>query len=344
MASKLTKFSVFSDVDVLSEDTVFRLSEAGFEKLGDMDEIDFARVEACAASNQEVKVLYNAGIKSGAEFILSPDRPVAALPSVSARVAKELHEKGYTHLKDFSGVYFPDIYGAIGYSAGKNLLLALRLADIDIKFQRPDLDEEGWRAFVLDMVVKGLVSWEDVAVAVCGELNPPQVGTQVANAVKHNYPRGKAMREVWKWLYDQSGRCAISGKRLFLEADHKESKEQFLKSGRDVKEADRLENFQLLTKRENVIKRGSHRLGGLSFAPAASVLIYILLEFKPKTIKEFIKICRSHGLTMSEIRMQEAWAFAIWLSRDGLYEIEAGAVDEAVNEGPVYSEELSDDN
>ncbi|MBB4347009.1 hypothetical protein [Aliirhizobium cellulosilyticum] len=341
--SKVTKFSYFTSIDLISPETVEKLSAAGFEKLGDMDEVDFARIEDCTSSTKETFVLYNAGIKSGATFILDRQRDLETLPNVSGRTAATLEAKGYLKLSDLEGAFFPDIYNLIGYGPGKHLLLAAILASVKVNFEVPDKSDEDWKSFIMQMVDNGLICWEDVAVAVCGELNPPQVGTQVASAVKHNYPRGKTMKEVWQWLYSQPGTCAVSGKRMFLEADHKEAKEQFIKAGRDVKDADTLENFQLLTKRENVIKRGSHRLGGLSFAPAASVLVYVLLEFRPKTLKAFIKLCRSHGLTMSEIRMQEAWALAIWLSRDGLYEIDREAVEEAIEEGGLLTPREDDE-
>ena len=106
-----------------------------------------------------------------------------------------------------------------------------------------------------------------------------------------------------------------------MEVDHQVPKELFIKQGRDPREADTLDNMQLLTKRENVIKRGSHKLGGLSFAPAAAVLVYILMRFRPPTYAEFVTLCRAHGLTMANIRFQEAWSFAVWLSRVGKYRI-----------------------
>jgi hypothetical protein len=254
-------------------------------------------------------------------------------------------------LDQLVGRYYPDVYDVIGYGNGKHLLLVLVLAGVDVRFERPEWQPPEWRAFVEDMVTRGLLSWEDVAVAVCGELNPPQVGTAVANAVKHRYPRGQTMQNVWRWLYALDGRCAVSGKRLFLEVDHIVPKETFVKSGRDTMEADNLENFQLLSKRENVIKRGSHKLGGLSFASAAAVLPYILLRFRPRTYGAFVTLCRRHGLTMSDIRFQEGWALAAWLAKSDQYHIDGevapfivSATDSALDEGMEETTEAAEEH
>lgn len=155
-----------------------------------MDEIDFEHIEECTENVREIKALYEAGIKSGSEFILDPRRQISSVPSISTRASKLLNEEGRFTLRDFEGCYYPDVYDRVGYSAGKNLLLAIRLAGVAPLFDRPNLSDDGWKDFLIDMIQQGIVSWEDVAVAVCGELNPPQVGTQVANAVKHNYPQG----------------------------------------------------------------------------------------------------------------------------------------------------------
>ena len=122
------------------------------------------------------------------------------------------------------------------------------------------------------------------------------------------------------WFYSQSGKCEVCGTRLFLEADHIKSKQYFREAGEDPTKADTLGNLQLLCKRCNVTKRPSHELGGISFAPAQSVLMWILLELRPATREEFYKLCRQHGLTMANIRFDEAWAFAEWLRREGKYQ------------------------
>ena len=148
---------------------------------------------------------------------------------------------------------------------------------------------------------------------VCGELNPPQVGTQIASnqSFQAKFPPRQIMRNVMEWFYAQDGRCELFGTRLYLEADHIRSKQEFSEAGEDPGEADRLENLRLLCRRCNVIKRPSHGLGGISFGPAQAVLVWILLHHRPKTKDEFYQLCRSHGLTMANIRFNEAWAFAI---------------------------------
>jgi hypothetical protein len=43
--------------------------------------------------------------------------------------------------------------------------------------------------------------------------------------------------------------------------------------------------------------------------------MWILLVIRPRTLLDYIRMCRLYGMTMSDIRMQEAWAMAHWLAR-----------------------------
>ena len=47
--------------------------------------------------------------------------------------------------------------------------------------------------------------------------------------------------------------------------------------------------------------------------------MWLLFACKPKTYDDFKKMCREYGLTMADIRFQEAWALAEWLKRAGRY-------------------------
>ena len=49
--------------------------------------------------------------------------------------------------------------------------------------------------------------------------------------------------------------------------------------------------------------------------------MWILFTKKPKTYKDFEKLCREYGMTMANIRFREAWAMAQWLNKIGKYEI-----------------------
>ena len=89
--------------------------------------------------------------------------------------------------------------------------------------------------------------------------------------------------------------------------------------------ADRLGNMLLRCRRCNVIRRPSHKKGGKTFLTAEAALMWILLVKKPRTYEEFAKQCRSYGMTMANIRFQEAWAMAMWLERDGDYSIDTGS-------------------
>ncbi|MGF6695372.1 hypothetical protein M2318_005474 [Metapseudomonas resinovorans] len=319
---KITLHTSISKLSGLSDDATKALADAGFSYLSDLHEQDFTCIAQLATLQKDRRVIFEATISAGISVLFRKDALISDVPTISIRALKTLAKQNLNRLSDFEGRYYPSIYALIGYGPGKNLLIGLVLAGVNVNFNKPDWSESEWKTFVEKAVGLGLLTWEDVAVSACGELNPPQVGTGVADAVKHNYPKGKAMQHVWRWFYSLDGKCMVSGKRLFLEADHIIPREHFIKKGSNKKEADSLDNFQLLTKRENVIKRASHKLGGLSFAPAGAVLVYILLRFRPKTYSEFVEMCREHGLTMSNIRFQEGWAFAVWLSKAGEYKIE----------------------
>lgn len=86
--------------------------------------------------------------------------------------------------------------------------------------------------------------------------------------------------------------------------------------------ADRLDNMILRCRRCNVIRRPSHVHGGKTFLTAEAALMWILLVKRPRTYQEFHNLCRAYGLTMANIRFEEAWAMAIWLARVGAYEID----------------------
>lgn len=310
-----------SAIPTLKGKFVELLSNHDISTLGDISNVGFLNLTA-DLTKPDKDVLYEIVYKANVSFHFEKTDLIEDLPKLSERNTTKLKEAGYTQLRNFNDTYFPDIYELIGFGPAKELLVMIRSSGINVRFENPGWSEDEWKDFTCQLVELGLVTWEDIAICVCSELNPPQVGTAVANQVQNKYPSRQAMKHVFEWFYSQSGKCEVSGKRLWLEADHIESKEEFIRSGRDIDEANTLENFQLLTKRENVIKRGSHRLGGLSFAQASAVLVYILLRYRPKNITEYSILCRNYGLTMAGIRFQEAWALAEWLAKEELYQIE----------------------
>jgi hypothetical protein len=121
---------------------------------------------------------------------------------------------------------------------------------------------------------------------------------------------------VRQWHFEQTGKCIDCGTRLELQADHIKPREML---GDD---ADQLENMTLRCRRCNVIRRPSHKQGGLTFLTAEAGLMWILFTKRPRTYQEFEKHCREYGMTMANIRFQESWAMARWLEREGLYEID----------------------
>jgi hypothetical protein len=246
---------------------------------------------------------------------------ISEVEGLSKRSIQEIEKLGHRTLGDISAIEFHTLYEVIGFGQAKVLLKALKKAGGAAKFSKPDWSEQDWADFVQKLVHDELLTWNEIAMAVCGELNPPQVGTAIASnpSFQSRFPPRETMRNVMTWFYAQAGKCSKCGTRLFLEADHIKSKQEFKEEGRDPTDADTLDNLQLLCKRCNVIKRPSHDLGGISFAPAQSVLIWILLTSRPQTKEEFSRLCRAHGLTMASIRFDEAWAFAEWLKREERY-------------------------
>lgn len=194
------------------------------------------------------------------------------------------------------------------------------MSELEDASWEPDRDwtQEQWETLLRELVKQGLVTWQQIASLTLGHLNPPQVGTNLASnkKVQANYPPKQVWRAVREWLYNQRGVCENCGSRLELQHDHTVPTE--LGGG------DRLENFQLLCRRCNVIKRPSHKKGGKTFLTSEAALMWLLFTYKPKKYSEFEALCRKYGLTMANIRFQEAWAMAVWLSRVGLYEIDDG--------------------
>jgi hypothetical protein len=164
-----------------------------------------------------------------------------------------------------------------------------------------------------NLIDSGVGSWKDVTALVLGHLNPSQVGTSLASSdgFKQRYGKGNTMKIVMDWVYKQTGRCADCGSRLELQADHIKGREQF----KDPLQADFIENMTLRCRRCNVIRRPSHQFGGLTFLTAEAALMWILLVIRPRNLKDYERMCRLYGMTMSDIRMQEAWAMAHWLAR-----------------------------
>jgi hypothetical protein len=186
----------------------------------------------------------------------------------------------------------------------------------------PDKDsawsDEHWRKLLEWFLESGLVSPKDLASLLLGHLNPSQVGTSIASkeTFQAHFPPRKTMQAVIQWHFDQTGKCADCGTRLELQADHVIPRET------EGDKADRLDNMTLRCRRCNVIRRPSHTQGGKTFLTAEAALMWILFVKRPTKYQDFEKLCRDYGMTMANIRFQEAWAMAHWLQREGLYVID----------------------
>lgn len=200
---------------------------------------------------------------------------------------------------------------SIRSSQQKSSIQATRAAD-------RNWEEGDWKALLRHLIEAGIVTHKEVASLVLGHLNPSQVGTSIATkkTFRARYPKRKCWEAVRSWHYHQTGKCVDCGTRLELQADHVVPRERI--GGK----ADKLENMTLRCRRCNVVRRPSHKQGGLTFLTAESALMWILFTKRPKTYEHFERLCREYGLTMANIRFQEAWAMARWLAKEGLYEVD----------------------
>ncbi len=178
--------------------------------------------------------------------------------------------------------------------------------------------EEQWKYLIEYFAEEGLIQYQELASLLLGHLNPSQVGTSVASkkSFQAHFPPRKCWAAVRQWHFEQTGRCADCGTRLELQADHIIPREELGDA------ADTLDNLTLRCRRCNVIRRPSHKHGGKTFLTSESALMWILFTKRPSTYQEFERLCREYGLTMANIRFEEAWAMAKWLEREGKYYIE----------------------
>lgn len=188
--------------------------------------------------------------------------------------------------------------------------------------------EDQWLSLLEQLVSDRIVTWREVTTTILGELNPGQVGTGIASADKTKFgfkrnhqavhPGESFMPYVIRWLYATTGHCIRCGTRIDLQADHVDGRENFP----DPMDADWLDNMALRCRRHNVAKRKSHiARAGRTLLPAQQALMWILYQIRPVTKRDFARLCRLYGMTMSDIRFDEAWAMAVWLEREGHYRI-----------------------
>jgi 5-methylcytosine-specific restriction endonuclease McrA len=182
---------------------------------------------------------------------------------------------------------------------------------VRVSFADESWNNNQWQALLERLISSGLCTWKEITGLVLGHLNPSQVGTSLASSegFKKKYGKGNTLEIVRKWLYAQEGKCADCGTRLELQADHSNPRESF----ENPLDADFIENMLLRCRRCNVIKRPSHEYGGTTHLTAESALMWIMFTFEPRTFIDFVRLCRLYGMTMSDIRMQEAWAMAHWV-------------------------------
>ena len=165
--------------------------------------------------------------------------------------------------------------------------------------------ETDWSALVKSLVDDGIVTDKEVAECVLGALNPAQTGTSLASKAVYQaqYPPRKTWAAVKEWMYSQSGKCADCGTRLSLEVDHIVPRKE---GGVDA-----LFNHTFRCRRCNSSRR--HANGRKTELSTGAALMFIMFTYRPKTYPEYKELCREYGLTVGDIRLQEAWAQAVWL-------------------------------
>ena len=180
-----------------------------------------------------------------------------------------------------------------------------------------DWSEKDWKKLLKHLINNNIVSYKEVTSSILGSINPSQVGTSIASkkTFQSHFPPRKCWENVRRWHFNQSGKCIDCGTRLDLQADHVIPREIL------GDKADYLGNMTLRCRRCNVTRRPSHKNGGQTFLSAESALMWLLFTKMPSTYEEFAELCRNYGLTMANIRFEEAWAMAKWLQKEGIYEI-----------------------
>ena len=181
------------------------------------------------------------------------------------------------------------------------------------KFNDEEWKADEWRTLLERLIAEGMISWKEITTLTLGHMNPSQVGTSLASSdgFKRRYGKGNVMAKVMDWFYQQDGKCHDCGTRLELQADHNKPREEYA----DPLDADFIENMFLRCRRCNVIKRPSHEFGGTTHLTAETALMWILFGFRPRTLPDFVRMCRLYGMTMADVRMQEGWAMAHWLQK-----------------------------
>ena len=178
--------------------------------------------------------------------------------------------------------------------------------------------EHDWEKLIKFLIQEKLFTYRELAALALGQLNPSQVGTSIASkkTFQSHYPPRKCWQAVREWHFNQTGKCADCGSRFDLQADHVIPREVLGDA------ADELPNMTLRCRRCNVIKRPTHLKGGKTYLSTESALMWILFTKHPTTYDEYKKLCRQYGLTMADIRFEEAWAMAHWLKKSRKYKID----------------------
>ncbi len=178
------------------------------------------------------------------------------------------------------------------------------------------MTEERCEEIITNLVEEDILDWTTIAKEMLQSLQPPQTATHVPqlDGLRERYERGNRWAPSRRWMYSQYGPCENCGKITSINHDHIVE--------RDIlgDEADRLENLRFLCRRCNQSRHWEN--GNILDLGTAAAVMYLLFTQKPKTVKELEKMGRQVGLTQSNQRFEETWAFAMYLHREGLLEVD----------------------
>lgn len=190
-----------------------------------------------------------------------------------------------------------------------------------------EVTEERCEEIIKNLLDEGILDWTTIAKEMLQSLQPPQTATHVPQLDGHRerYERGNRWAPSRRWMYSQYGPCESCGKITSINHDHIVE--------RDIlgNEADRLENLRFLCRRCNQSRHWEK--GNVLDLGTAAAVMYLLFTQEPKTVKELEKMGRQVGLTQSNQRFEETWAFAMYLHREGLIEVDE--VHPVIDEGEL---------
>lgn len=178
-----------------------------------------------------------------------------------------------------------------------------------------EVSESTCRDLVEGLIEAGVITWSDIAEEILQAMQPPQTATHVPqlDGIRELYESRQRWAPSRRWMYAQYGRCGECGALLSMTHDHVLSRDLL------GSKADYLENLRFLCRRCNQARHWEK--GNILAWGTAAAVQYLLHTESPSTVKELEELGKELGLTQSNQRYEEAWALAVFLSRQGQYDL-----------------------